>query len=251
MSEILSNVFAKKKTGQTEATPDPTLYEQLGGEAAVNVAVDIFYRKVLADARINYFFFGVNIAEQAAKQKSFLAMAFGGPHQYTGRDMRQSHAKLLSMGMNDKHFDIVVEHLHGTLLELGVAPELIKRVVEICESTRDDVMGRSARVIAVRPVTSVPESPVPLNVSHQPSVSAPVTARSDMKSAATPGFVSAIMSTRPTTLTPGNTIREATELFGRGGVNSLPVVDESGRLVGLLTSGDLIRYLSEQKRRSG
>jgi len=29
-----------------------SLYEKLGGEAAVDAAVDIFYRKVLADDRI-------------------------------------------------------------------------------------------------------------------------------------------------------------------------------------------------------
>ena len=33
-----------------------SLYERIGGEAAVNAAVDIFYRKVLADDRISHFF---------------------------------------------------------------------------------------------------------------------------------------------------------------------------------------------------
>ena len=33
-----------------------TLYDKIGGQAAVNAAVDIFYRKVLADHRINRFF---------------------------------------------------------------------------------------------------------------------------------------------------------------------------------------------------
>lgn len=32
-----------------------TLYERIGGEPAVNAAVDIFYRKVLTDNRINRF----------------------------------------------------------------------------------------------------------------------------------------------------------------------------------------------------
>jgi hemoglobin len=66
-----------------------TLFEQLGGEAAVDAAVGIFYRKVLADDRINSFFEGVDMEKQAAKQKAFLTMAFGGPHNYTGKDMRE------------------------------------------------------------------------------------------------------------------------------------------------------------------
>jgi len=66
-----------------------SLYEQLGGADAVNAAVDIFYRKVLADDRINHFFENIDMAKQAAKQKAFLTMAFGGPHHYTGLDMRR------------------------------------------------------------------------------------------------------------------------------------------------------------------
>jgi len=119
-----------------------TLYEQLGGEAAVNAAVDIFYRKVLVDERINYFFEGVDMEKQAAKQKGFLTMAFGGPHNYTGKDMRDGHAHLLKMGLNDSHVDAVKENLGLTLADLGVAQELIDQVLAIAESTRDDVLSR-------------------------------------------------------------------------------------------------------------
>lgn len=119
-----------------------SLYEQIGGEAAVNAAVDIFYRKVLSDERINTFFDDVDMEKQAAKQKAFLTMAFGGPHNYTGLDMRQGHAHLVARGLNDSHVDAVIEDLGTTLRELGVKEELIARVAAIAESTRDDVLGR-------------------------------------------------------------------------------------------------------------
>ena len=119
-----------------------TLFDKLGGEAAVNAAVDIFYRKVLADDRINRFFEDVDMEKQAAKQKAFLTMAFGGPHNYTGEDMRKGHAHLLKMGLDDSHFDAVVENLGATLNELNVQQELISEVVAICETTRNDVLGR-------------------------------------------------------------------------------------------------------------
>ncbi|MDP1666701.1 MAG: group 1 truncated hemoglobin [Methylobacter sp.] len=118
------------------------LYERIGGEPAVNAAVDIFYRKVLSDDRINRFFDNVDMEKQAAKQKSFLTMAFGGPHNYTGEDMRKGHAHLLKMGLDDSHFDAVVENLGATLEELNVPQELITEVVAICETTRNDVLGR-------------------------------------------------------------------------------------------------------------
>ena len=124
------------------ATINETLYERIGGEPAVNAAVDIFYRKVLNDHRINRFCDGVDMEKQAAKQKAFLTMAFGGPHSYTGEDMRKGHAHLVKMGLNNSHFDAVVENLGATLIELNVPEELINEVVAICETTRNDVLGR-------------------------------------------------------------------------------------------------------------
>lgn len=119
-----------------------TLFERIGGEAAVNAAVDIFYRKVLKDARISRFFEGVDMERQAAKQKAFLTFAFGGPHNYTGKDMRQGHAHLVKAGLNDTHFDAVMENLAATLTELKVPAELIAEAAKIAESTRNDVLGR-------------------------------------------------------------------------------------------------------------
>lgn len=119
-----------------------SLYEKIGGEAAVDAAVDIFYRKVLADDRISSFFEGVDMEKQAAKQKAFLTFAFGGPHNYSGKDMRTAHAKLVERGLNDSHFDAVMEHLGGTLQELNVPGDLIQECAAIAESTRDDVLNR-------------------------------------------------------------------------------------------------------------
>jgi hemoglobin len=119
-----------------------SLYEKIGGEAAVNAAVDIFYRKVLADNRINRFFEGVDMERQAAKQKAFLTFAFGGPNKYSGKDMRDGHAHLVKHGLNDSHFDAVMENLGATLKDLNVPAELIAEAAAIAESVRNDVLGR-------------------------------------------------------------------------------------------------------------
>lgn len=119
-----------------------TIYEQLGGAPAMDAAVDIFYRKVLADERIAKFFDGVDMARQASKQKAFLTMVFGGPNAYTGKDMRAAHAHLVLKGLNDSHFDAVVENLGATLADLGVPSEKIAEVAAVAESVRNDVLGR-------------------------------------------------------------------------------------------------------------
>ena len=119
------------------------VYEQLGGRAAVDAAVDIFYRHVLSDDRIASFFDGVDMQAQAAKQKAFLTFVFGGPNNYTGKDMKAAHAHLVERGLNDSHFDAVAENLKKTLEELSVPEDLIGQVLEIAGSTREDVLGRS------------------------------------------------------------------------------------------------------------
>ena len=119
-----------------------TLYERIGGEAAVDAAVDLFYRKVLADSRMCAFFDDVDMDRQRAKQKAFLSMAFGGPKKYTGKDMRDSHAHLVKRGLNEDHFNAVAQHLQVTLQDLGVAPALIGEVMAIAGSAKNDVLGR-------------------------------------------------------------------------------------------------------------
>ncbi|MEQ1948569.1 MAG: group 1 truncated hemoglobin [Bryobacteraceae bacterium] len=118
------------------------LFEQLGGANAVEAAVDNFYRKVLKDDRVSGFFETVDMDRQRAKQKAFLTMAFGGPHNYSGKDMREGHAHLLAKGLNDSHVDAIIELLGSTLRDMGVAENLIQQVGAIAESTRNDVLGR-------------------------------------------------------------------------------------------------------------
>ncbi len=119
-----------------------TIYEQLGGAAAVDKAVDIFYRKMLSDSRVAKFFDSVDMDRQAAKQKAFLTMVLGGPNHYTGRDMRTSHASLVARGLSELHVDVVIEHLGATLKELGANDEQIRQVAAIANSVRNDVLGK-------------------------------------------------------------------------------------------------------------
>ncbi len=119
-----------------------SLYQRIGGAGAVEVAVDLFYRRVLMDPDVMHFFDSTDMDGQRAKQKSFLTMAFGGPHEYTGRDLRTAHAQLVADGLNDSHFDKVAGHLRATLEELQVDGDAIAEVMAIAGATRDDVLNR-------------------------------------------------------------------------------------------------------------
>jgi len=120
----------------------PSLYERLGGEASVNAAVDVFYGKVLDDYTINRYFERTDMAKQAEHLKAFMTLAFGGPNNYTGRSLRDAHARLVNLGLSDVHYDAVVGHLGATLQELNVPEELIAEAAALVESVRPEVLGR-------------------------------------------------------------------------------------------------------------
>jgi hemoglobin len=119
-----------------------SLFQRIGGAAAVDAAVDLFYRKVLTDPDVMQFFDTTDMDDQRVKQKSFLTMAFGGPHEFTGQDLRTAHAQLVVDGLNDSHFDKVAGHLQATLEELEVDDDAIAEVMAIAGATRDDVLNR-------------------------------------------------------------------------------------------------------------
>ncbi|QBR85399.1 group 1 truncated hemoglobin [Legionella israelensis] len=125
-----------------EYTMSESLFDRLGGQNAVNTAVDIFYRKMLTDDRVSHFFDDVDMEQQILKQKSFLTMVFGGRNHYSGKDMREGHRHLIKRGLNDTHVDMVIEHLGATLQELGANEKDIQEVAAIANSVRNDVLDR-------------------------------------------------------------------------------------------------------------
>ncbi len=122
---------------QNEQT-SASLFDKLGGAAAIDAAVDIFYRKVLADDRVSHFFDTVDMESQHVKQKAFLTMAFGGPNSYTGKDMREAHKR---MNLTEEHFNAVAENLVATLKDLNVNEDDINEVVNVALSVKDDVLN--------------------------------------------------------------------------------------------------------------
>jgi hemoglobin len=120
-----------------------TLYERIGGEAAVMAAVELFYKKVLADDHINKFFTDLDMAGQTKKQVAFMTVAFGGPDEYKGRDMREAHAHLVrDQGLDETHFNAVAGHLKSTLEELGVAEVLVGEALTIVAGTKSEVLSQ-------------------------------------------------------------------------------------------------------------
>jgi hemoglobin len=120
---------------------NPSLFDRLGGEAAVESAVVAFYAKVMTDPNVSGFFVGYDIHALIKKQIAFMTMAFGGPSKYSGRDLRVAHAGLVQQGLTDQHFDAIARHLQTTLDELGVDSATTTEVMAIVGQTRQHVLG--------------------------------------------------------------------------------------------------------------
>ncbi|MCG8601987.1 MAG: group 1 truncated hemoglobin [Verrucomicrobiales bacterium] len=119
---------------------DPkSLYARVGGQEAINAAVDLFYEKLLADERVNFFFDDVNMKVQIRKQKEFLSAALGGPEPWTGKDMRKAHENL---DLREEDFSVVAEHLQNTLVELKLDHKLVEEIMTLVASTKDDVLNK-------------------------------------------------------------------------------------------------------------
>lgn len=102
-----------------------TIYDAIGGAAALRVAVDQFYDRVLADPDLAGYFMTIDMAKLKAHQRSFLAGALGGAEIFQGRPMKEAHARLK---IKPAHFDKVVAHLVDTLTALGIPEPTISQV---------------------------------------------------------------------------------------------------------------------------
>jgi hemoglobin len=121
---------------------DMTLYTEIGGEQAIGAALDLFYHKVLADPQVSVYFDGLDVEEIKKKQRAFLAMAFGGPSAYTGRDLRSAHALPRKRGLDEVGFETFMGHFRDTLAELGVPEPKVAEIMSIAYGGKDDVLAR-------------------------------------------------------------------------------------------------------------
>jgi two-component system, chemotaxis family, sensor kinase CheA len=145
-----------------------SLFERIGGQEAIDQVVPLFYTKVLQDERISHFFEGVDLNYLLNKQKEFLAFAFGGPQKYDGKELRETHKYLVEeKGLNESHFDAVVENLGTTLMDLKVPGQLIGEAARIALSVKSDVLNQTPPAPSIKEVAQTDEDSEPANVAPE------------------------------------------------------------------------------------
>jgi hemoglobin len=79
---------------QLDESKQNSFYNQFGGEKAIDVAVEMFYEKVLSDPELMGFFEQTNMIFQKKHQKDFITYLTGGTKLWKGKNMRTAHEHL-------------------------------------------------------------------------------------------------------------------------------------------------------------
>ena len=121
------------ETVSTAEREPVSIYEAVGGRAALRAAVDVFYRRLLADPELARFFpAGVGVRHRAFLVTA-LGDALGGPENYRGPHLADSHRDL---GITDAQFDRTAGHLSDALDELAVPRPLTDQIIGIVAGLR-------------------------------------------------------------------------------------------------------------------
>ncbi|EUA10927.1 group 1 hemoglobin glbN [Mycobacterium kansasii 732] len=123
-----------------------TIYDQIGGYQAIEVVVEDFYARVLADDQLAGFFTGTNMSRLKGKQTEFFAAALGGPEPYTGAPMKQVHQ---GRGITMHHFTLVAGHLGDALAAAGVPAETITEILKTISPLAADVASDDSTTVNV------------------------------------------------------------------------------------------------------
>jgi len=113
-----------------------TMFERIGGEAALRAIVDDFVDRTVDDIMIGFFFRGVDRARLKQLEYQHAAEHLGGPVRYEGRPLRQAHAKHRIMG---GQFARRKELLRKTLVAHAVPDEIASAWLAHVESLREQV----------------------------------------------------------------------------------------------------------------
>ena len=122
-----------------KATKTASLYERLGGEAKVRKIVNDILDKNYNNPDIGHYFRKVDMNNLKQLVFEFFSMGTGGPHKYTGRDMRTSHADLK---INEEDFEKGNIDVLRALEENGVREAERNEVIAILNSLKHDVIER-------------------------------------------------------------------------------------------------------------
>lgn len=147
---VMTLLLASAVTASAQAPaaqPQPTLYERLGGLMPISVVVSDFIDVLVSDPVLN-----ANPAIDAARQRvpapylkyhvtAMVCQATGGPCQYHGRGMVESHAHL---NITENEWERMISLFKDTLARHQVPPGETQELLDIVHSTKNDIVTKAS-----------------------------------------------------------------------------------------------------------
>lgn len=118
-----------------------SLYARVGGEEVIDRIVTILYEKVRNDDLLAPFFEGIDMARQERKFRMFLHVVMGGPHNYSGLEVRAAHAPSVARGASETHMNCLLGHLRRAMESLDIDAALTDQILRRVSTYRADVLG--------------------------------------------------------------------------------------------------------------
>ena len=119
-------------------TPYKTIYEQIGGVSTVRGLVEDFYDRIMREDTLRHYFVGIDMSRLVRHQTDFVCMVMGGPANYSGRQLRESHRHL---AITDKDFDLVASCLENCLLDGGLEDAHVEEIINAVKGARGDIVS--------------------------------------------------------------------------------------------------------------
>jgi truncated hemoglobin YjbI len=121
----------------TTTNQKPSLYERLGGEKGVRKIVNDILDRNLNNPVIGHHFQKIDMGKLKQLVFEFFSMGIGGPHTYTGRDIRTAHTnlKISEEDFLRGNYDVLL-----ALEENGAGQEEKNEVLAILDSMKNDVV---------------------------------------------------------------------------------------------------------------
>ena len=132
-----------QQTHSEEVLAQKSLYERLGGVYAIAAVMDDFIDRVMDNPRLNANP-KVNEAHHRVSRAGFkylvtemVCWATGGPQQYSGRSMRESHAHL---DITEDEWQVFLADLQACLDHFAVPKAEQSEIFALIDSTKGDLV---------------------------------------------------------------------------------------------------------------
>jgi len=145
LSLATPQAYGQATEGQSKT--ELSLYDRLGGVYSIATVVDDFIERLLVNDILN-----ANPAIKEARDRvpraglkfsvtALVCQVTGGPQQYTGRSMKDSHAHL---NITEKEWQAMLADFGATLGKFNVPQKEQGELIAIVESTKKDIVMAAA-----------------------------------------------------------------------------------------------------------